>query len=62
MAPSMVKLLIASTTIMTSNAIIIYLVTRSSPFWRLKEQIKKPSTTTKAMKPTMPTGSAQICS
>ena len=31
---------------MASRASIMYLLTRSSPFCRLKEQMKKPSTTT----------------
>ena len=37
----------------------MYLVTRSSPLCRPNEQIKKPSTTTKAIKPTMVTGLPQ---
>ena len=56
----MVKLLMARITMMASSASIMYLLTRSTPFWRLKEQMKKPSTTTRAVKPTMPTGLAQI--
>ena len=60
MAPPMVKLLIASTTMITNRAIIMTFVTRSRPFCRPREQTKKPMTTATAIKPTIETGSAQM--
>ena len=59
-APGSVRLWTASTTISASSASIMTLLTRSNPFCKPNEQIRKPATTTSSVQSVISPGFESI--